>query len=115
MILADHNAKLLTITPPPDVADPSLGQVATNPIPRWVGNCQAHLREDTIDELHGGQRVRVPEVAVTLPQNLPVYPQTGDIVTFQLLSNNSKVTFRVREVNQSFELNGKLIIRLRSY
>lgn len=106
MILAQHTAHLTTIVAQPVPADPSIGISGSAPLVRWAGDAQIHVREHTVDEVVGSQRVRVTEAIVDIPANIPVYPGNEDELTFTNLHDGSVQTVKVRDLDTKFQFLG---------
>lgn len=112
MILASHNAYLTDVSSPPVPADPGLGIPGSGPVSKWSGLCQIHMRPDTDDVIRQGERVRFTQNLVTVPANLPTYPETEDVLTFQLPDGSTQVQ-KVFSVDTSYAALGKIVVTTR--
>jgi hypothetical protein len=102
VILTAHNAHLTQISSAPVINDPVLNcETATPAIAKWQGDCQALLRDQTIEEVRGNMRILMREVLVDLPNNLPYEPTNNDLLTFTV-NTGEMVTLEVRQVNREY-------------
>lgn len=85
-ILLGKNANLLEIDSPAIPADVSLGISAVPQTARWTGSVDAYIDEDIQDSVKGQMRVTVAKVIVDLPVNLPVWPNTEDLLILKRIS-----------------------------
>jgi len=101
MILAAHNAHLLSITGQATVPDPVLDIPGGPAAPKWTGDAQALMRDQTVEEVRGNMRILLREVNVELPLNLPYEPQNNDLLTFHT-NDGETLTLEVRTVDRQF-------------